>query len=227
MRKIGFVMALSLVAGTLSGSAAVAEDAPSRAVTVNIEGNQTVRANVGYTATYHFPDEPIKVAQGGTITFVNKTDDGHTITLVKKADLTLPLDSKRVDAAVLNNCKLCDAVNSLYFPGNGPPAGAQIDGGTIGDDDVTADADVTDTAALASASNPPPIPLLVEDFDTPGTGGMSPTVGDSTLIDSGGPNGHGGPTQRTVKMTPAPGTYFYQCTFHPWMEGSIIVEPTS
>jgi plastocyanin len=175
---------------------------------------------------YRFPNEPIKVAQGGTITFVNKTDDFHTVALVKKADLPVPFNGKAMDAlSVFNNCTICNAVNNLFGGGNTPPNAMQIDNGVATDDETQADGDVTDTAAVATAANPPPgLPVLVADFDTPSTGGVTPTVGDATVIAT---NVAGGPTQRTVLMTANPGTYWYICTLHPWMEGSIVVQPVS
>jgi plastocyanin len=225
MRRLGLILLVLLTTAPLIGTSAVAEDAPRHAVTVSILGRQTVTANGRYLATYHFPDEPIRVAQGGTITFMNKTDDAHNITLVKKSDLPVPLNGKPVDAgAIFNNCAICNAVDQTYGGSqNGPPSGLQIDNGVLSDDDAEADADVTDTGAIASATNPlpPGLPVLVADFDTPSTGGVTPTVGDSTLV---GPQGSGFPTQRTVQMTGKPGTYWYMCTFHPWMEGSIVVE---
>jgi plastocyanin len=30
-------------------------------------------------------------------------------------------------------------------------------------------------------------------------------------------------TQRTVRVSTVPGTYHYVCTFHPWMQGTIVV----
>lgn len=226
MRRLGVIMAATVLVGAFGGNAAVAQDAAPSHVQANIVGRQTVIANQQYTATYHFPNEPLRVAQGGTITFVNQTDDFHTITLVTKSDLPVPFSGGPVDAGtVQNNCSLCGAVNSLYGGGSGPPNGLQIDNGQVNDDDAQADADAPDAAAIATAGGlPPGLSLLTEDFDTPGTGGASPTVGDSTII---GPVGSGAPTQRTVQMTGAPGTYWYFCTFHPWMEGSIIVEPAS
>jgi plastocyanin len=219
-------MAFLLLSAALTGNAAIAEDGAPSAVTANIVGRQTVVANVGYKATYRFPEDPIRVAQGGTITFVNKTDDFHTIALVNKADLPVPFNGKAVDAGpVQNNCAICNAVNQTFGAGNGPPSGLQIDNGTITDDDGQADADVTDTAAIASATHlPPGLTPMVADFDTPGSGGVTPTVGDATIIAT---KDSGAPTVRTVKMTAAPGTYYYICTFHPWMEGKIIVEPAS
>lgn len=226
MRRFGLATAFMLVATSVGGSAAIARDGAPSAVTANIVGTQTAVANESYTATYRFPSQAIRVAQGGTITFLNKTDDFHTISLVTQADLPMMLHRERkVNAGNLfNDCVVCNAVNNAYgLGGNGPPNGFQLDGGQLSDDDAQADADAPDTGAMASATGLPPgsPPVLIADFDTASSGGATPTVGDSTII---APPGSGFFTQRTVRMTAAPGTYFYACTLHPWMEGSIVVE---
>jgi alpha-beta hydrolase superfamily lysophospholipase len=123
--------------------------------------------------------------------------------------------------AEVNSCKLCKAVNSVYFPhGSKSPAGVQIDGGHLTDDDSQADADTPDPAV------PPGVPFtaLVEDFDTAAhtNVGAPATVGDSSIIaPSGQPGG-----SRTIVITAAPGTMLhYICTIHPWMQATIIVLP--
>jgi plastocyanin len=213
MRRALIVVTAALLAGGLVGaSAAGASGNAPHHVTVDITGSDSMVPNRSFTNTYRFPDV-IKVARGGTITFVNKTTDGHTMTMVVKGDLpTTP--------AGVNNCPICDAVNAMYSPNgqNGPPAIAQIDGGHPTDDPGEHDADQPDPGV------PPGFPVkgLIEDFNTPAhtNGNAAPKIGDSTII---GPVGSP-VTQRTVVLT-APGTYHYYCTFHPWMQGTIIVTP--
>ena len=146
--------------------------------------------------------------------FVNKTADGHTMTLVAKADLPRTIPE-------VFGCKLCKAVNSVYFPsGARNPSGVQIDGGQLTDDDSQADADTPDPAV------PPGVPFtaLIEDFDTVShtNAGAPATIGDSSLI---GPVGAPGST-RTIVVTAPPGTVLhYFCTIHAWMQATIIVVP--
>jgi plastocyanin len=179
------------------------------------------------TNDYRFPDN-IVIRQGGTITFHNKTNDAHTISLVAAADV--PTTTDQVD-----NCELCGSINGAFGISQGPglPHGAQLDNGLPADDDGQADADAVDTGAIATISPgllqqiPADFPILVEDFDTPShtnTGGVPDTVGDATLIDTSNPNnGVGFATQRTIVVTAAPGVYHYMCTLHPWMQGTIKV----
>jgi hypothetical protein len=133
--------------------------------------------------------------------------------LVVKADLPRTIPE-------LFNCKLCKAVNGVYFSGGGHnPSGVQIDNGQLTDDNDS-DADTTDPAVPPGA----PFVALVEDFDTSAhtnAHGVAPTVGDSSLI---GPVNSPAPSMRTIVVTAPPGTVLhYYCTFHPWMQGTILV----
>jgi plastocyanin len=228
MRKAAFIGAGMLLAAgfpIVAGSSAGASGGPApKAVTVNIEGTNIFVRNQGVTTTYHFPDAPTRVAPGGTIKFVNKTNDLHNMTLFTAKDLPIPQGRLVVDSFSI--CPLCDAVSNLYGNGNGPPPGVQIDNGQIGDDEtVPDDADTVDPAAKGLN---PPFPVLIEDFDTlthsnpatPGNPNPPPTIGDSTLV---GAPGSPMVTQRTVRVSTVPGTYHYVCTFHPWMQGTIVV----
>jgi plastocyanin len=204
MRRILLVVAsLSLLGSVpiVANAAHAAGQAGRGSVTVKIVGTETFKPN-GEMSTYRFPDAPIKVNQGGFITFDNQTNDGHTITLVSAADVPKSF-----------NCPVCNDVNNVYFPGNGPPAGFNIDNGLINDDESQFDADALDGNGVP-----------IEDFDTVShSNGQSSTIGDSTLVDANGSNNGGGPTQRTVQVTASPGTYNIICTFHPWMHGTIVV----
>jgi plastocyanin len=184
---------------------------------VNITGgDHFVRPGL-ITNDFSFPKSPTVVRHGGTITFHNLTDEGHSMALVAAADVP-------ATAPQVFNCALCNAINGVFgLSQNGPPAAVQLDAGKASDDDSQADADAVDTGAIASAKSPlpPGIQVLIEDFDTPGHG---TTPGDATLVDTADPvNGSGAPTQRTIVMTAAPGLYHYICTLHPWMQGTIRV----
>jgi hypothetical protein len=154
---------------------------------------------------------------------------GHNMSLIAANDLPIPGGRLVVDS--FNICPLCDAISGLYFSnpgGNGPPAGVQIDNGKLSDDDtVPDDADVQDPAVPKGFT--PPFPVLLADFDTVSHTNPTgpPTIGDSTLVDAYGPANNGFVTQRTVRMSTVPGTYHYVCTFHPWMQGTIVVGSSS
>jgi len=171
------------------------------------------------TNDFRFPNEPTVIAQGGTITFYNKTSEGHTVALVTAG--AVPKNTTQVD-----NCVVCNSINGAlgFSNGPGPPAGAQLDNGKAGD--AGDDADAPDTGAINSAKAPLPpqsaFPFLIEDFDTASHGS---TVGDATIIDTTNKNGGGMgfPTQRTIVVGAKPGLYHYMCSFHAWMQGEIRV----
>jgi plastocyanin len=227
MRARWMVAAFGLVAITLpvvTASAARAESEGPRAVSVDILGGDHF-VHPGLLANdFRFPDDPIVIARGGTITFHNKTADAHTISLVAAADV--PKTTAQVD-----NCGLCNSINGVYplSQGAGLPNGVQIDNGVAGDDPAQpGDANAQDQGAIATISPsllPFPLPVLIEDFDTPShTNRTGPdTVGDSTLVDTAGPNAFGFASQRTIVVTAAPGLYHYFCTIHAWMQGTIRV----
>jgi len=215
----GAAAVTALMVPMLSNSAAGAWTSAPKSVSVNIAGSDHFIRPGFITNDYHFPDHAIVVKHGGTITFHNLTDEGHTIALVTAK--TVPKTSSQVD-----NCQVCNAVNDRFgLNGSGPPAGAQIDHGMVGDDDTRPDDDAPDLGAIASAKAPLPpqsvFPILIEDFDTQSSGTF---VGDATIVDTPSPvNGNGFPTQRTIVMTAQPGLYHYICTLHPWMQGTIQV----
>jgi plastocyanin len=213
MGKRAFAVAISAMAivpaiglGATSSNAAAQG---TQHVTVDILGKDVLLPNGYLENTYRFP-KTITIRRGGEITFVNRTTDGHTMTMVVASDL--PRNGAQVD-----NCGLCNQVTNLFGAGgSGPPKYAQIDGGVPGDGSDH-DADKPDPGV------PPGFPLkaLIEDFDTPAHTNphAKATIGDATII---GPVG-GPVTQRTIVVTAPPGTYHYMCTFHPWMQGTIIV----
>jgi plastocyanin len=188
-----------------SGVAGASDSGPKTASVDILGGDHFIHPGL-LTNDFRFPSEPTRIVQGGTITFNNKTSDGHSIVLA--AANTLPTTTDQI-----HNCVVCNTVNAAFFPtGNGPPAGFQLDAGKIADDESQGDADALDPVAPGG---------LTEDFDTPSTASVA---GDGALIDTSDPNnGNGGPTRRTIVVTAAPGLYHYLCTFHPWMQGEIRV----
>jgi plastocyanin len=206
---VGFLLAGSTPVIVSSVAAA----SPGEAI-LRIEGHDSFVRNQSFTSSFHFADQPLNVRQGQKILIDNLTNDSHTITLVSARDL--PGNVRQV-----NNCGLCNEVNNVYFPpGSQGPAGVQIDHGVITDDDSAPDADTPDPAVP-----PGPFNAFIEDFDSVSrtNPGAPSTIGDSTLIDAKGSNNQGGPTKRTVVVTARPGTYRFMCTFHPWMQGTLVV----
>ena len=219
MSAVGIAaLTMPIVSG---GSAGAVSDKP-RAFSVLILGADHFVHPGLFINDYRFDDENIVVERGSTITFKNKTTDGHTIALVTGP--ALPKNTADVDNCQFGNgATVCSAVNGVFFGPNqggpgGPPVTPQIDNGKP-NDDAQADADALDTGAInnGGGSLPPGFPpLLIEDFDTAST---ATTVGDATIV---APPGRG-PVQRTIVMTAAPGLYHYMCTLHPWMQGTIQV----
>ena len=163
-----------------------------------------VAAQIDTRSRYHerlpLPGSRHRGQARGTITFHHLTDEAHTIALVTAG--AVPKTTGQVD-----NCQVCNALNNVFgINGSGPPTGAQIDHGMVGDDDTRPDDDALDLGVIASAKAPLPpqsvFPILIEDFDTKGSGSF---VGDATTVDTPSPvNGNGFPTQRTIVMSAKP-----------------------
>lgn len=194
-RLAAAALATALGLASPVATSGVGADGTKSAASVSIVGRDSWR--VGRVEnTYHFANDTVTVASGGTITWDNTTNDGHTISIIAAADLPTSFD-----------CPVCDMVNEVYFPDpNGPPAGLSIDEGVIKDTAVTPT--VPTFASFSSASHS-------------AGGGV---VGDSMLIDAAGSNNQGGPTSRSATITAPAGTVLrYGCTFHDWMQGTIRV----
>ncbi len=207
-RRLPVLFVGVLVAGLVPfvGVASARDVGPHHA-TATIDGKNLFVVNALGGANYRFP-AAIFVAPGGTITFTNHTDDFHTITFVNKAD-------EPTNANEANNCAVCNTVNNVYGAGPGsPPSALQTQGGVAGGG-IGPDPAVT---------GPPPFNLTAQEirFATPAT---ATSTGDSAIIgfDPASP----GFTARTVQAPTTPGVYRYMCTFHPWMQGKLIVGPAS
>jgi plastocyanin len=217
MRKGTYAVAsLAIAASTLGlGASASASQAKNGTITVSIVGTNILKVNRAISTTYRFPDT-IKVRRGQYIEFVNKTVEAHTVTMVREADLPTTING-------VFNCTVCNDINAIYSPsGSGPPAGVQIDNGKITDDESDHDADLPDPAIPASVRAHLPFPALVADFNSPAhlvNGQLA--GGDSTFVPS--VTQHLGVDARTIQVTVSPGTYHYYCTFHAWMQGTLVV----
>ncbi|MFI5041265.1 MAG: hypothetical protein ACHQNA_05360 [Acidimicrobiales bacterium] len=196
---------VALVAGVVPfvGVASASDGGPN-AVTANITGKNLFTVNRLGGANYQFPDV-IHIAPGGTITFQNESDDFHTITLVAKGDLP-------TNAEQGNNCALCNTVNNLYGTGNGPPTALQAQNGDPKSPGVGPD------PAVPGGIGPFGLPAREIAFGTPATAN---SAGDTAIIAFAAAGA--GLTVRTIQAPAKKGIYTYMCTFHPWMQGTIIV----
>lgn len=206
-RRLAVLFVGVLVAGVVPfvGVASAHDDGPHH-VTANITGKNLFVTNRLGGANYQFPDV-INIAPGGTITFKNQSDDFHTMTLVNKA-------GEPTNANQANNCRVCNNVNSVYGAGPGsPPTALQIQdgvaGGGIGPD--------------PAVTAPPPFGLKVQEIKF-GPGGQATATfsGDSSIVGFAAQTP--GFTARTIKAPTTSGVYRYMCTFHPWMQGKIVVD---
>ena len=82
----------------VAGSTASADQA---AKVIDIKGGDSFQPNAFLLNTFHFDPGLIKVHRGQQLLFHNKTTDGHTMTLVAKADVPRHI-------ADVFHCKLCN-----------------------------------------------------------------------------------------------------------------------
>ncbi len=209
------VAAVAIAASTVGlGASASASQANNGTITVSIVGHNILKVNEMFGSTFRFPNT-ITVHHGQYIEFVNKTSEVHTVTMVRLADLPTTVNG-------VENCTVCNAINGVYFGNGQQPMGVQIDNGKLTDDESDHDADLPDPAVPASVRAHLPFPVLVEDFNSPAHLVNGHLVGgDSTLVPS--VTNHLGVDARTIQATVSPGTYHYYCTFHPWMQGTLVV----
>ena len=209
------VATLAIAASTIGvGASASASQASNGTIMASIVGTNILKVNRSISTTYRFPDT-IKVRQGQFIEFVNKTVEGHTVTMVREAELPTTING-------VFNCTLCNDINNIYAPTGGKPAGLQIDNGKLTDDESDHDADTPDPAVPASVRAHLPFPALIADFNSPAYLANGHLVGgDSTIVPS--LTQHVGVNARTIQVTVSPGTYHYFCTFHAWMQGTLVV----
>jgi len=125
----GFVVVtvMSLLVFGLGGAHAdtehTTEDNGGHAAEVHAVGLDTVFApNQFIKSTFHFKPGHVSVDHGGTLTFVDDTTDGHTLSLVTAADVPKT-------AADVNNCGdtgPCGPILQAHFPQGFPPAGTPV-----------------------------------------------------------------------------------------------------
>jgi plastocyanin len=129
------LVAAALGAAVLSaaGSALAAGGKGPAKAKVVAEGEESIKPNTYYKNTMHFEGGTVTIRSGGTVTLINKTTDGHTLSLVKASQR--PRTFKQVE-----NCAVCQAIeksHGLNFegpPAPGPPPIRVVDVGAPGFD---------------------------------------------------------------------------------------------
>ena len=118
MRKASLVVstavsALCAAAFNLAPASAAPSDTNR---TVDILGSESFSVDEFFKVTYRFEQRRIAVHQGATVTWNNKTTDGHTMSVVSPADLPKTIDQ-------VNNCAICNQLSAAHFPNGFPPQG--------------------------------------------------------------------------------------------------------
>lgn len=108
--------ATSAVLSLGTASAAPIEAPAARPRTVEIVGGSFFSPDEFFTETFRFTPRRLTVQHGATVTWDNKTTDGHTISVVASADVPKTADQ-------VMNCAICNQVAAAHFPnGFGPQA---------------------------------------------------------------------------------------------------------
>ncbi len=112
----------ALSAWTLAPTVAAAEPQSGprlEARTVQIVGSEEFSPDEFFSITYRFATRHLTVQQGATVTWDNKTNDVHTVSVVAPADL--PRTTAQID-----NCSVCNQLMGVHFPNGFPPQGAPV-----------------------------------------------------------------------------------------------------
>jgi len=112
--------ALSLAAFSVGPVSAAPSPVPGATdKTVRIVGEEKFSPDEFFSITYHFTPRRTRVHQGGTITWDNQTNDGHTVSVVTHDQL--PRTVQQVDV-----CSVCNDLLAAHFPNGFPPQGAPV-----------------------------------------------------------------------------------------------------
>jgi plastocyanin len=87
--------------------------------TERIVGEEKFSPDEFFTVTYRFAPRRIRVRQGGTITWDNQTNDGHSVSVVTREQLPRTVQD-------VNNCNVCNDLLAAHFPNGFPPQGAPV-----------------------------------------------------------------------------------------------------
>jgi plastocyanin len=125
--------ALAAALLTVAGSALAAGGKAQAKATITAAGKESIKPNVYYQSTFHFQAGTVTIRSGGTVTLVNETRDGHTLSLVKQS--SVPRTLKQME-----NCRECGEIaksHGINFEGpppSGPPPVRLVDLGAPGFD---------------------------------------------------------------------------------------------
>ena len=126
-KTVALVATAALGVSALGVGAAGAATKKNR---IDIAGGTSMTAGESITDDQHFTPQDLSVKSGATVKLVNKakTEDPHTISLVKKSDLPKT-------AAQAFNCDACNAVLGSHAPNDqGVPGMPVVDVGQPGYD---------------------------------------------------------------------------------------------
>lgn len=113
-------VAVSLAAFSVGPVSAAPSPTPSATEkTVRIVGEEKFSPDEFFSITYRFNPRRTRVHQGDTITWDNQTNDGHTVSVVTRAQL--PKTVQQID-----NCSACNDLLAAHFPNGFPPQGAPL-----------------------------------------------------------------------------------------------------
>jgi plastocyanin len=113
MRKLLLLMLLATCVAVAPASIVVAHGRAPFARTVFMVGRDTFQPNVFFHSTFRFWPGRIRTHPGATITWPNRTDAPHTITLVRRQDLPRTVPQ-------LFNCAPCRAALAAHHFPAGP-----------------------------------------------------------------------------------------------------------
>ena len=86
---------------------------------VHIFGEEKFSPDEFFSITYRFSARRVRVHQGGSVTWDNQTNDGHSVSVVTRDQL--PRSVQQVD-----NCSVCNDLLAAHFPNGLPPQGAPV-----------------------------------------------------------------------------------------------------
>lgn len=117
------VLALAVAGGT-----ALASGGGGARIVIN--GRPSFKPNGYIKESFKFAPGTIKVRSGATVTLVNTTTDGHSLTIVKHSQVPRTIEQ-------VENCSVCEKVLeahgvNLQGPPSGPPPHPQLDVGAAG-----------------------------------------------------------------------------------------------
>ncbi|MEA2314606.1 MAG: hypothetical protein QOI03_1298 [Solirubrobacteraceae bacterium] len=111
---VGLVLAAALL--SVAGSALAAGGKAPRRAKLAIKGGESIKPNAYYKSTFRFEAGSVTIRSGGTVTLTNKSGDGHTLSIVTRAQLPHTLKQ-------LENCAVCRTIATSHgLNTEGPPA---------------------------------------------------------------------------------------------------------